>query len=389
MLRLVHYLSVIDLEHGGVVRAVLDMCRLLAQRGHDVALMTWDAKDVPPSWTDGGPGLPRVVHLARPTLPGDILSRAALSDVDEAMAQCDLVHLHVPWDRANVQIARLARKRGLPYVVTTHGMLDDWPMLQRSWKKWLYNRLFGRRLLERAAVVQCTAEPELEKTRKWLGGARAVVVPYMFDFAPFERPPGPGLARRSIEAAAAEEPRVLFLSRLHAKKGAELLIEAVADLRQRGLAFRLLLAGPGDDPYVGSLKELAASQGLADRVAFLGMVQGDLKVSLFEAADLFVLPTQQENFGIVLLEAMACGTPVITTRGVKIWSELEQCGALIVNRTPRAFADAIEMLLRDTAERQWIGKQCRKRIFEAFAPDRIAGQYETMYGESIGRVAPS
>ena len=383
MLRLVHYLSVIDLEHGGVVRAVLDMCRLLASRGHDVTLMTWDAKDVPPSWSEGGSGLPRVVHLARPTLPGDILSRATLSDVDQTMARCDLVHLHVPWDRANVQIARVARNRGLPYIVTTHGMLDDWSMGQRSIKKWLYNRLFGRRLLEHAAAVQCTAAPEMAQAKKWFPGGRSIVLPYVIDFESFEDPPGPQLARQAFPAAAAPCAKILFLSRFHVVKGLELLIESAALLRQRGLDFRLLLAGPGDEAYVQTLKRLAEARGVCDRIVFLGMVQGDLKLSLYQAADLFVLPTRQENFGIVLVEAMACGTPVITTRGTKVWSLLESCGARIVDRTTGAVADAMAALLEDEAERQRLGRLVRQRIFETLAPQRIAEQYEAMYAESL------
>ncbi|MDP6060736.1 MAG: glycosyltransferase [Pirellulaceae bacterium] len=396
MIRLVHYLSVIDLEHGGVVRAVLDTCRLLAERGHQVTLMTWDAKDVPSAWFDGPSHVPNVLKLRRPTLPGAMLSRRALADVDSVLGRCDLVQLHVPWDRANSQIARLARKHNLPYIVTTHGMLDDWSMAQRSVKKWFYNRVLGRRLLEHAAVVHCTAETEMDQAYRWFPRGRSVVLPCVVDFAPFEKLPGPQLARRLFPAAAAEQPRILFLSRLHVKKGADLLFKAGAILRKRGLDFRMLVAGPGESRYVASLKDLVKALGLSDQVVFLGMVQGEVKRSLYQAADLLVLPSHQENFGIVLVEAMACGTPVITTRGTKIWAELQRCGAVIVDRSANAIADAIAGLVADQAgqlahhaDLADLGRHVRDRVFDVLAPERIIAQYETMYAQTLSDSAPT
>lgn len=383
MIRLVHYLSVIDLEHGGVVRTVLDTCRLLADRGHHVTLMAWDVRDVPKVWLDASCGAPKVIRLPRPTLPGEVLSRRALRDIDKEIGQCDLIQLHVPWDRANIQIAGLARRRNVPYVVTTHGMLDDWSMGQRSLKKWLYNRLFGRRLLENAAVVQCTAQAEMDQAQRWFPRGRAVVIPCMVDFAPFKQLPGPHLAQRLLPATAIERPKILFLSRFHVKKGVELLIEAGAILRSRGLDFQVLMAGPGDSHYIASLRAMVKARDMSDHIVFLGMVKGEVKHSLYQLADVLVLPSAQENFGIVLVEAMACGTPVITTRGTKIWPQLEECGAVIADRSAIAIADAIATLIDNYKELANLGPRVRNRIFEVLAPEKIIAQYETMYAQTL------
>ena len=120
---------------------------------------------------------------------------------------------------------------------------------------------------------------------------------------------------------------ILFLSRVHVKKGINFLIEAVAQLKEIMNDYEVKVAGPGDDSYVGELKNLAKRLGVDEQVKFVGSVFGKAKFDLYRDADLFVLPTHSENFGIVVTEALACGTPVITTKGTP-WEELEtrHCG---------------------------------------------------------------
>ena len=120
--------------------------------------------------------------------------------------------------------------------------------------------------------------------------------------------------------------------------------------------------------------------GLAERVSFLGFVSGREKVSLYEAADIFVLPTNQENWGFVLIESLACGTPVVTTRGVDIWSELESSGgAVIVEPTPPAIASAMADLIRDRAKLETMQRQARAWVLENLNVDRVVVQYERFY----------
>ena len=160
--------------------------------------------------------------------------------------------------------------------------------------------------------------------------------------------PGAEVARRGVLAGMGPEPIVLFLSRIHPKKGGETLIRAVAQVRSGGRPCSLVFAGTGEDAYVGSLRALAAELGLEGAVRFVGLVRGAEKLSLYQAAAVLAIPTHQEDFGLVFPESLACGTPVVTTRGVDIWPELESSGgAVIVDRTPGAFAEAIGGLVAD------------------------------------------
>jgi glycosyltransferase involved in cell wall biosynthesis len=132
---------------------------------------------------------------------------------------------------------------------------------------------------------------------------------------------------------------------------------------------------------VQRLRDLVSGAGLDDRLHFLGFVGGTKKISLYEAADVFVLPTSQENWGLVLTESLACRTPVITTRGVDIWRELQDSGgAVIVDFDPDALAAAIRGLLDDPEARQAMGSRARSWVLETLNPDRVIEQYYALYG---------
>lgn len=390
-MKILHYLKSMRLEEGGVVRAVLDFCTALAGAGHQVVLATFDDLDVPVDWPrvdaarafEGGPSArPRVVRLPRPTKPGARFDAAAMAQVRAAVGGADVAHIHAVWIPTNMQVARAAREARTPYVVTIHGMLDDWSMSQRTLKKKIYLALGGRAFLEHAAAVHSTAEFERRQSIKWYprAEARAVVAPLLFDLAPFRDLPGPDKARAAYDLASSELPKLLFLSRVHEKKGLPNLIRAARILKDRGAPVAVLIAGTGEPAYVESMKALVRELDLDDTTAFLGLVTGDTKVSLFQAADLFVLPTSQENFGFAPIEAMASGTVAVTTKGVDIWPELESSGgALIADPSPEPLANALTELLADPGRRRTMGEAARRWVLDRLDPQRVIGEYVAMY----------
>ncbi|MCH9057461.1 MAG: glycosyltransferase [Planctomycetes bacterium] len=381
-MKILHYLPRIRLVEGGVVRAVLDLCTLLARAGHQVTLAVCDDADAPVEWAE--PDSPNIIVLDKPSRPMGLFGGAGRRRIRRLVETADVVHLHTPWELANAQFARDADRSKTPYILTVHGMLDDWSMAQKPLKKRLFLRVFGRRLLDRAAAVHCTAEAERTQASRWFDGRQARVVPLVFDMDSFRTLPGPKRARKQFMPDG-KGPMLLYLSRLHYKKGVEHLIRASAILRERGVACTTLIAGSGDDAYERSLRTLTTELGLDDRVRFLGMVVGDMKVSLYQAADLFVLPTSQENFGFVLIESLAAGTPVITTRGVDIWQELDATGAAeIVEPHHTPIADSIARWLDDPKRRDKAGRDGRAWVLGQFNSGAIARQYEQLYREAIG-----
>ncbi len=383
-MRILHTIGDLVLEKGGVARAVLDLATHTADAGHEVLVASWNAPDAPPGWR--GDGSPRLISLQPPRMgrftPAD---RILLQD---AVRSCDVVHLHTPWEITNLGLASACRRLGKPYVLTMHGMLDDWCMAQKGWKKRLFLRLGGRHMLEHAAFVHTTAAAELEQSRPWCPRARCVVVPLVFDLDPYRSLPGPAMARDAF-GIVPDVPVVLFLSRAHPKKGIEILIDATRALRDRQVPVQVLIAGTGDASYIASIESSIREAGLSEVVRLVGMVRGELKTSLYEAADVFALPTSQENFGLVLPEAMACRTPCITTKGVDIWPELTASGgAVIVEPTPEAFADAIEDLLRSPTELQEMGERARAWVFRELDPVLVRDRFSDLYRQAMDHKPP-
>jgi glycosyltransferase involved in cell wall biosynthesis len=382
-MRIVHYCPAIKLELGGVARSALDWCGLLARRGHDVTLVTYHAPDVPSDWT-GAAGKPRVVWLPPSPTPNWLVSRKAMAIWRETLSTQCIVHLHTPWMGSNIQMSRAARRLGIPYIVSLHGMLCDWPMSQKRLKKTTFLRLGGDRYLRWATRLHYTAAAERDQAAKWVPGSRSTVLPCLVDLEPFQNLPGPGPAHAKFaQALAGDDPKLLFLSRLHEKKGLDILIDAADLLRKAGRKFKLLIAGTGRAEYEQLLRGQVARLKLDNEIIFLGHVGGVEKVSLFQSADLFVLPTHHENFGLVLVEAMAAGTPVVTTRGADIWQELQSAGAGITENDPQSLAAAIGAMLDRRSELAALGERGRAWVMRDLNSDTVAAGYEAMYRDAL------
>ncbi len=376
-MKLLHYFPTTRFTEGGTVRAAIDFCSVLARRGHDVTWLTCDDADVPQSWKDNEPNTPTIELLGSLQKTGKRLTKQQIARAAEVASGMDVTHIHAMWMPSNPQMAKACDSVGTPWVLSTHGMLDDWCMEQRGLKKKFYLSTAGRILIRGANTFLTTAEAEKSQSEKWLKHENIAVIPYVVDLNPYKDVPSPQEAIE--EYGLSEEPTVLFLSRVHEKKSIETLIDATAILKERGYPTRVFIAGTGEDSYIKSLQDRASAAGISEQITFLGMVVGDLKLSLYAMADVFALPTQQENFGLVYPEAMLCETPAIGTKGTDIWKELEEGGAVIADRTPEAFADAIETLTSDKELLKRKGVEGRKHILQWLDTDSVAERYEGMY----------
>ena len=242
--------------------------------------------------------------------------------------QYDAIIINGIWQYHSFGTWRALRQLGKPYYVFTHGMLDPWfkkayPL--KHLKKWIYWPWSEYRVLRDAKAVLFTCEDEkvLAAQSFWLyKSTNGVVVNYGT-----KQPPTDKVRFREIFFAkypALTGKRIfLFLSRIHEKKGCDLLIEAFAKVCKQDPSLHLVMAGPGAEPLVNKLKALADQLGIAEKITWTGMVQGDDKWATYYASEVFVLPSHQENFGIVVAESLACGLPVLISNKVNIWREIE------------------------------------------------------------------
>lgn len=401
--RVTHFIDSLDLRGGGVPRVVLDVARTVAEAGLPSTIITGDTQDTPAAWINNAapiqtPGpvdhhVPAVYKVDMDRRVASAVSADGMRDIVTILRRSDVVHLHCLWSVANLQIADMCRSMGIPYILTTHGMLDDWSMQQAQVKKRTYLRLGGKAMLEQAMFVLCTARGEIEQSGKWFPHGNGLVLSYIIDLEPYRTLPGPALAREQYpmvaDAHARGEAVILFLSRLHYKKGCELLIKAAKKALEQGKPATYVFAGTGDDAYVKSLQDLAAQLGIADRVHFVGMVKGEMKISLYEAADLFVLPTSQENFGLVLIEALACNTPVMTTRGTDIWKDIESSGSgIIVDQTEDAIAKELVGLLQDRSRLAGLRQGARTWVFANYEVSHLVKKYVDVYAHAASTPPP-
>ena len=388
-MRILHYMQAIDFRHGGPPRAVVDQVATMKARGHLAGLATTVVEDVPDDWLNDDAqagGAPEVVRL--PPVGGRLnrLSAEGVRLAKEVVARYDVVHLHGVWETSNLQFAAACRAVGTPYVVSLRGMLDDWAMNQKSLKKRLYLAFGGRRFLEGAASVHCTAEYERIQSKARFGRARSAVVPNLVDLRPYFDLPSPDLAKAEWPALTRKGLKVLFLSRLHPGKGVDMLIDAVAEMRRRTLDVELIIAGNGEPEYEKFLRARATDAGIDQNVTWTGFISGDVKLSLFAAADVFALPTMQENFGFVMFEAMAAGTPVVTTDLVDTRDEIAASGGgVVIPRTVGDFVQALSEFASGRSDAAAMGVIGRKWTLENLSADRVAGAFEKLYDSCVDR----
>jgi len=382
----IHYIPRVCLENGGVVRFVLDICQVLSDQGIKVTLLTQNAVDVPEHWFSDA-HQPDVVEIKPSGIPGGFFSPSGLEEVAKLFDSNTVINFHIPWILSNFQLARLANKHQVPYIVTPHGSLDVSSMEQKALKKNIFWFLYGKKHYQDAVCIHYTAASERDQAEKYVVNKRAKIIPCLFDTNEFKELPPEQLAREKFPVISDDKPNILFLSRVHPKKGTDILVEATKLLADKGIEVNVLLAGPDDTKakgYRDKLKQLISKYNLVDSVHLLGMVKGQEKLSLYKSADMFVLPTHQENFGFVLVEAMACGSPVITSYGVDIWQEIQQGGAVISKNDPVAVANEIETLLGDKENLKALGSQSREWVFSEFDAAKLAEEYGSMYSDAVG-----
>ena len=387
-MKIVHSIKNLNFSSGGPVRAIIDLSTKLVERGHEVKIITYEDTNAPDEWKSNPNHNPCTIPLGNELAKGLRFSAEQKSKVLEAIEWADVVHAHGLWTPLAKNVCALTRSMNTPYVISLRGMLDDWCMEQRRTKKLIYLKLGGSKMLNNATLIHSTAEGELAQSAKWFPGSEGVVIPNLLNLQPYENLPDPQIAKDKFPMFDKGEPVLLYLSRLHYKKGVEHLIEAAKVLRDKGNPHRVLIAGDGDRDYENKLKALTKQHGLGDHVAFLGLVVGDEKIALYQAADLFVLPTSQENFGFVIYESLAAGTTVLTTKGVDTWPELEsQAKATICEQQASSIADSIELLTADPEKLAQVGQVGREWIFDQMHPDQIIAKFEQFYARAAASKA--
>lgn len=320
-LRILDVIPSVDPARGGTVEGLRQSIAALAAAGHVDEVLSLDAPRA-----DCVGAFPAKVHALGPVASTYGYSAALVPWLRAHAGDYDAVIVHGVWQYHSFATWRALRGGPTPYFVFFHGMLDPWFKREhplKHLKKWLYWPWADYRVARDAKAVLFTATEErrLAAQSFWLYRVTPAVVGYGLAC---DVPDAADLAERFHDAFPATRGKrnVLFLARLHPKKGCDLMVEAFARLAQADADAHLVMAGPDQAGLRAALEARAGELGIARRITWTGMLQGDLKWGALRAADVFALPSHQENFGVAVVEALAAGVPVLISERVNIWREI-------------------------------------------------------------------
>lgn len=364
-MKIIHIVGSLDTSAGGPSRSVPQTCIELAKLGVEIELIARPSKNPV--------NIPEISNLKvyyksiRELFKygGTILTK----DVD-------LIHLQHVWDPYIHIMAFWAKRKNIPYIITPRGMLEPWILNRNPWKKKLGMLLYQKNDLKKAFAIHATCELEKNNIRR-LGFLNPIkIIPNGVDISKFPS---------SVPGKKSNPKKILFLSRIHLKKGIEFLIEAwfQLDIKLRK-KWVIEIIGNGDEDYIDFLKEKIKKLNLEKEILIKNPVFGKEKIKVFREASLFVLPTYSENFGIVVAEALASYTPVITTTGTP-WEELntESCGWWIpvgVEPLKKTLEDALAKTEIEILE---MGKRGRKLIVNKYKIEQVGKQMMEFYKKNV------
>lgn len=364
-MKVIHVVATLDESAGGPSRSVPQTCKQVSKLGVEVEL------------------------IARPSMNSVNISvssnfKVNYKSIFELMRygatisskEVDLIHLQQVWDPYVHIMAWWARRKNIPYIITPRGMLEPWILNHNPWKKKLGMLLYQKNDLEKAVCIHSTCELEKSNIRN-LGFSNPIpIIPNGVDISKFPN---------TIPKKGNTPKKALFLSRIHPKKGIEFLIEAWSllgnSLRENWI---VEIIGNGDAHYIASLTKKIEKLNLAHQIYIKSPIFGEAKLKAFRDASLFVLPTYSENFGIVVAEALASFTPVITTMGTP-WEELNtnNCGWWIPIGTEPLKESLKIALQKDVDDLFEMGKEGRRLIDEKYSIDTVGKEVFSLYKEIL------
>jgi len=384
-LRVLHVISSLDPRDGGTTTLIDALARAQKSAGLDVSIVSnfaagFDDAVVRRLRTAGIP-----VKLIGPNRHFLAWHPQIAPTLHRLVPGADVVHIHALWEEIQHRAARIAQAEGRPYVFTPHGMLDPWSLNQSRLKKQIYLALRLRRDLNQAAALHYADEAERDLVAPLRLRPRAFVLRHLLDLSEFQQLPPRGNFRSEV-GVPDNRLLLLFLSRLHPKKGLDLLLPAFARLKRDDVS--LVLAGPGPEDYVQSLRARAAELGIASRVIFSGMMAGPRRIAAFVDADLFVLPSYQENFGLVVIESLAARTPVVISDQVNIHRQITSAAVGEVVRTNvDELSAALARWLGDADLRTAAANRARRFVAEQYDGPGIAQEWAEFYRSLVAAPA--
>ncbi len=383
-MRILHVIHDLDARSGGPPIIAASLAAATARLGHEVTLLSYAPIDPKATSAMLGqiPGFDQVRWECRAMRGGRMERYAGGRLVNETRRMIrefkpEVAHVHAAWEPPVVASARALRSARIPYLLLINGMLDPWSMSQGKWKKRFCMTFGWRRLFDGAGRLHLGNTDEVEGIRPLGLRAKGVIIPNGVWPESIEAMPMPGRFR-ARHPEFADKKLLVFLSRLHFKKGLDYLIEAFDKAAERNPDWMLLIGGGGDE-YRAEIERQVAMKRHCERIRMLGPVYGAEKLELLVDADLFCLTSRQEGFPMAVLDALSAGTACLISPGCHL-PEVESAGVgRVAPLDPTAIARSMDELLNGSNDRALIRLRARELVLTKFNWHRIAEQAVESY----------
>lgn len=380
----------VSLVYGGPSQMVLGLSKALANEGISLTLITTNSNgdqgqlplDVPlkiPIKQDGY----EIIYFQCSPFKRYKFSIDLLMWLNKNIYNYNLAHIHALFSPVSTAAATICRKKKLPYILRPLGTLDPADLQKKKQLKKIYGYLLEKPNLLGASGIHFTSQKESDVSSRFGVKTKDLVVPLGVEIP--DNLPSLNVTRQNL-GISENIPLILFMSRIEPKKGLDLLIPALETLLNEGLNFHFILAGanPQDQNYENSIKDKIINSLLGKCTTITGFVTGKSKLELLQDADLFVLPSYYENFGIAVAEAMAMGIPVVISNEVYIWQEIEKAKAgWICNCNKDDLVQQLKLAILDKNGRKEKGLNAQKLVQEKYSWQAIARQMISIYQELI------
>ncbi len=370
---------------GGAPKVAVALARALARKEVDISIFGLNARNETRCEAQGK-------RFAAYTLPEDrsqisrlwpFYSPALAKELAARVPEHDLVHIHEIWHYPCYIACKTAKKANRPYIVTVHGELEPWCVDHKAFKKRIYSALIQKRILNEASAIHAVTQEEAEHIRAFGVSAPIVVIPNGIEPTDFQGLPSPEEMDRLYPELVGKKV-LLFLGRIHQKKGLDILARAFGQIARSRKDLHLLIVGPDNDNYRSQVERLLESEGILDRTTFTGMLTEREKLAALSRADICAIPSYSEVRTIVALEAMACGVPVVITRQCHFPEVAEARAGIVIEPNADQLADALNKLLDNPRLCKEMGENGRRLIMEKFTWDKVADQMIQLY-EDVSR----
>jgi glycosyltransferase involved in cell wall biosynthesis len=387
-MKILHVIGYFADRYGGPPKACLDTAIATASAGHEVSIYTTNQDgsanlNVPLDrsvWQNGVEIRYFQIHPPQfwgTSVPLAIALRAAIPKVD-------IVHIHSLYLFHEVVAAYFCRQFCVPYVISPHGSLNPFIYNHHRFRKSIIEFLVDHNNIKNSGAMHFTTDDEKLLAMPYIDNANSFVVPLGLNLNEYADLPALG-TWRSQHPNLEHKKIILFFGRINFKKGLDILVQAFAQVAKVRQDVHLVITGPDNEGYSHKVKEWLHQAGITELATFTGMLQGRDKLAILSDADLFLLPSYTENFGIAVVEAMVCGLPVIISDQVNIWREVVTGGAgRACPCDPDCFAKTILELLDHQDMMTEMGENGKELVKRSFNWKMITKSLEQEYMKIIG-----